>query len=274
MIILTSETDNLKIALGGAVATNQLKCITNYQVNSGNSISLERSVVTTNNTTDVNLIPSPQEGEKLILDSMLIQNIDTSSVVIEIKLEIEGYEFVLYEGSIGAGAYLVYEKDSGFVGLSLSGVVGSVQSVSISSNVVNNNAVANTMQDVTGLGFDVLAGKTYWFKFIIPYSVAVATTGSRWGVKSTTGTADGLTMFSEYSLTSTTTTKNENVQAFDSPASCNASSASLANNLCIMEGKITPTADGFFGARFASEVSGSAVTALAGSICHYQQLTN
>lgn len=42
----------------------------------------------------------------------------------------------------------------------------------LAADVVNNNGVANTMQDVTGLSFPVLAGQTYWFRFAINYTAA------------------------------------------------------------------------------------------------------
>lgn len=86
------------------------------------------------------------------------------------------------------------------------------------------------------------------------------------------GVATNLSMTSEYSLTTTTTTRNANVQAFDSPAAANATSADILNNLAVMEGIFTPTATGTFMARFASEVLSSAITAKAGSVCFYQQL--
>lgn len=142
--------------------------------------------------------------------------------------------------------------------------------VVLGSDVTNNNAVANTIADVTGLSFSVLANKTYYFKFIIRYTAAATTTGSRWGVNCTAGLATNLTMISEYTLTATTSTRNAMVQDFDSPAGSNASSI-VAVNLCIMEGHFTPTADGTFIARFASEVAASAIVAKAGSICYYQQ---
>lgn len=74
---------------------------------------------------------------------------------------------------------------------------------------------------------------------------------------------------SEYSLAATTTTRNANVLAYDSPATSNTSSASTGSNRAIVNGIITPSADGTVIARFASEVSGSAITAKAGAIVRY-----
>jgi hypothetical protein len=54
--------------------------------------------------------------------------------------------------------------------------------VTLNGNVVNNNASANTIADVTGLSFPVTAGTTYRFYAMIRYSSAATTTGSRWSV--------------------------------------------------------------------------------------------
>ncbi len=52
----------------------------------------------------------------------------------------------------------------------------------LAADVINNNAVANTIADVTGLSFPVTEGQTFWFYFIIPYTSAATTTGCRWSV--------------------------------------------------------------------------------------------
>lgn len=131
----------------------------------------------------------------------------------------------------------------------------------LSSNVINSNAVANTAADVTGLSFDVISGVTYKFKFYIVYNAAATTTGSRWSINGPT--ASSLMYSSEYTLTSTTTTRNIHLTGYNLPASSNASSLTTGN-LAIIEGYITPSANGTVIARFASEVASSAVTAVSG----------
>jgi hypothetical protein len=54
--------------------------------------------------------------------------------------------------------------------------------ISISSDVINSNAVANTLADVTGLSFTVTAGILYHFYAIIPYTSASPSNGSRWTI--------------------------------------------------------------------------------------------
>jgi hypothetical protein len=63
-----------------------------------------------------------------------------------------------------------------------------------------------------------------------------------------------------------------NNSAYDLPAAANATSligTALAGNLARIDGFITPSADGTVVARFASEISGSAITARAGTLLQW-----
>jgi hypothetical protein len=142
--------------------------------------------------------------------------------------------------------------------LVISGVNSTI--VFLPADVINNNAVANTIADVTGLSFTVLANTTYRFRFFIIYSSAATTTGSRWSINGPATTF--LNYRSTYTLTATSETVNSGLSSFGSPAASNASSLA-ANNIAIIEGIIRPSAGGTVIARFASEISSSAITALA-----------
>jgi hypothetical protein len=135
--------------------------------------------------------------------------------------------------------------------------------VTLASDVVNNNATANTIQDVTGLSFSVTAGVTYRFRALIIYSAAAITTGSRWSIN---GPASPtlLAYTSRYPNSSAAETLNSAV-AYDMPAASNGVSPFTTGNIASIEGIIKPSANGTFIIRFASEVGGSAITALAGS---------
>jgi hypothetical protein len=134
--------------------------------------------------------------------------------------------------------------------------------VTLASDIVNNNATANTLADVTGLSFPVTAGVNYNFHALIYYTSASVNTGSRWSVNGPAATL--LAYTSQYSLTATTVTNN-NVAAYDNPALANATSASTTGNITIIDGIIRPSASGTLIVRFASEIGGSAITAKAGS---------
>lgn len=127
------------------------------------------------------------------------------------------------------------------------------------------------MADIPELSFPVEANKTYYFQFIIPYTAAATTTGSRWSINGPT--TSYLSYMSEYSLAATTTTRNANLISYDLPAASNATSAgTTSGNRAVIEGMIVPTTDGIVVARFASEISNSAITALAGAVVYYQEL--
>lgn len=132
--------------------------------------------------------------------------------------------------------------------------------VFLPNDVINNNGSANTIADVTGLSFPVVANNTYYFTFRIIYASAATTTGSRWSINGPATTF--MNYESRYTLTATSITNNQGLSAYNSPAGVSASSLAT-NNIAIIEGIIRPSADGTVIARFASEISGSAITAIA-----------
>lgn len=284
MIILSQTTDNLQVVLGGSITTNQLQCFTSWRDRTSTTFVAGRTVINTNNTTDVTIAAAPAASTQRVIDYISIYNNDTVNQTVTINLDANGTEYILFKVTLAATEKIEYHEGQGFKVIASTGAVkqsinqganastSGLTAVVLGSDVTNNNAVANTIQDVTGLSFSVTAAKMYYFKFVIYYTAAATTTGSRWGVNCTAGTAANLSLISEYSLTTTTTTRNALIQAFDSPAASNATSAATTNNMAVLEGYFMPTANGTFIARFASEVSSSAIVAKAGSVCYYQQL--
>lgn len=141
----------------------------------------------------------------------------------------------------------------------------------LDASVVNSNASANTIADITGLAFHVLAGERYRFKFFIVYSAAAPTTGARFSINGPSIT--NLAYNSIYTLTTTSQTVNTGLNAYNLPAASNLSSAATSGNIAIVEGIIQPSQAGIVIGRFASEVSNSAITIVAGlSYVTYQKL--
>lgn len=147
---------------------------------------------------------------------------------------------------------------SGAGNVAISGVTSSI--TFLANDVVNNNASANTLADVTGLSFVVSPNVTYRFKAFIVYSSAATTTGSRWSINGPTTTF--IHYRATYTLTATSETTNSGVSGYNLPAAANASSLA-SNNIAIIEGVIRPSSGGTVTVRFASEISSSAITALA-----------
>jgi len=278
MIKLSATTDKLQAVLGGAVTANQLQCVACWSDISSTTLAVTdfgRTLIITNSTTDVDIVGSPAADTRRLIDFISIYNNDTVNATVTLKIDANGTESILQKVTLATGETLIYSDKNGFYVQDSSGrikqayfqnsgipVVNSLNMVVMTADVVNNNATLNTIANVTGLSFDVVAGQTYWFEFVIPYTSAATTTGSRWSI---TGPAAPtmLNMRSEYTLAATTTTVNT-ITAYDMPAASNASSLT-AGNVATMWGVITPSQNGTVQARFASEIANSAITAKAGA---------
>lgn len=281
MIILTETTDNLQLVLGGAITTNQLPVMVCWRDITITGFTPGRTLTTSNSTTDVNIGPAPAASTQRVIDFISVYNRDTVNATVTIKLDANGTEFILVITALSPGERLEYSEGEGFRVIGNNGALKQtyssgtnpatsvIQNTILGSDVANAEAGANTITDVTGLSFAVTSGLMYWFRFVIPYTSAAATTGSRWSI-SGPGSPTFLAYRSTYTLSTTADTTNF-ATAYDLPAASNASSIA-AGNLAVIEGYIRPSANGNIIARFASEITVSAITAKAGAIVFYQQV--
>lgn len=282
MIILKQTTDTLRVVLNAAHTTSALECYVSYRIRTNNTFEADRSVNMTNGATPVTIAPAPAANTQHIIDYVSVMNTDSGSKTVTISISDNGTNYRIFQATLAVGEKIEFVEGEGWRVISNSGSikqsinqgnnpVGSSESVVVlGTDVTNNNAVANTMQDVTGLSFPVVAGRTYRFKFVIDYTAAATTTGSRWAINGPTATR--MNYESDYALTTTSRTVNVGLSGYDQPAASNASSAATGANIAYIEGFITPSADGTVIARFASEVAASAIVAKAGSYVEFQQM--
>lgn len=280
MIILTATTDNLQLVLAGAITTNQLDIYTSWRDITTTGFTPGRTPSNSNNTTDVNIVPAPAASTQRVIDFISIYNRDTVNATVTVKLDANGTEYTLVQVILAPNERMAFVEGEGWRVIANNGAVKQtyssgtnasssvIQNTVLGSDVTNAEAVANTITDVTGLNFAVTSGNMYWFRFVIPYTAAAATTGSRWSI-SGPGSPTYLSYKSVYTLSTTADTTN-NATAYDIPAASNASSIA-AGNTAIIEGYIRPSSNGTVVARFASEITVSAITAKAGAIVFFQQ---
>ena len=281
MIVLSATTDNLQVVLAGNVTANQLQCFSSWRDITTTAYTAGRTVINTNNTTDVNIVGAPDASTQRVVDFISIYNADTANATVTIKLDANGTEYVLCKVVLSTLERLEYIDGQGFKIFTSAGAVkssinqgnnpttSSLSTTVLGGDITNNNASANTMADVTGLSFSVASGHKYYFWFIIPYTSAATTTGSRWSIN---GPANDFLYFtSTYTLTATTNTINF-CSAYDTPAASNATSLATGT-VCYLQGILNATANGSVIARFASEVSNSAIVAKAGAVVYSQQIT-
>lgn len=279
MIALTATNQILELNTSSTSNIDVIVSFTDHTTTGGTLGTQDALITTATNTT---ILSAPASSTQRQVKMISINNTSSTTNTVIVKKDVGGTEYDIIRAVLSENERLEYTDMLGWEVYANSGgrkssinqgnspTSSSISANVLASNVVNNNATANTIQDVTGLSFPVIANKTYWFRFQIQYSAAATTTGSRWAINGPSITR--LNYISEYSLTTTTTTRNTQNTAYDLPAASNATSATTGSNWAIIEGMITVSADGNVIARFASEVASSAITALAGSVVHYQQL--
>jgi len=237
-----------------------------------------RTLGVTGGSTPVTVIPSPLTDTQRVVDYISVFNADTASKVLTVMFSNGEHTRILWKGSLGINERVQYQEGSGWKVFDASGQEKITQAhnasplastgwntVVLSGDVINNNGVANTLQDVTGLTFDVVAGNTYYFEALIPYTSQATTTGSRWTINGPTFSL--LHYTSEYTLAATTKTVNS-ATAYQIPAASSASSLA-AGNVTTIWGFVKPSENGSIQVRFASEIAGSAITAKAGAFIRY-----
>ena len=142
---------------------------------------------------------------------------------------------------------------------------GTAPSINI---LASNEANATTALVTSALGFDVVAAASYYFRFVIRYTVASASlTGACFGL---TGPALTSLIFNETQGQNSAVALlgNVSIVAYDTPATAAAAGATNSNpngNIAILEGFITCSSAGRISLRWASETAGQAVTLIAGS---------
>lgn len=283
MLVLSNTTDKIEITLSATVSSFPIYCMSSWRDRTSTTFEAGRTLATASNISSVDITGSPVASTQRIIDHISVYNNDISSNTVTIKYDANGTEYTLFTALLYTGYCLLYNENDGWKVMDSGGqeikVVHRtyqensempVTNYVLTTNPVNNNAVANTIQDVTGFSFSVTSGNTYYFRYYMRYNSAATTTGSRWSITAPATTF--LSYRSEYSLTTTSKTINEGLSANDLPAASNTTSASTGANFAMVEGFINPSANGFVQARFASEVANSAITAIAGCQLEYIQV--
>lgn len=283
MLLLASTSDLLTLTSSGTSALDVQACAVDVGLTGRPAGYRKNTAITT--ATDTTVVVSPSSNVLRTVKTLSVRNKGAGTQVVTVKHTDGTTEVEIIEATLGPDTSLQYHEAAGWwvtdsqgraVSTNLTNVgtpITDADSITrLTSDVTNNNGTANTIADVTGLSFSVLAGKLYIFEFQIVYTAAATATGSRWSI-SGPASPTYLNYRSEYSLTTTTTTRNAVLQAYDLPAASNATSAATGNNWAEIYGVIQPSADGTVIARFASEVASSAIVAKVNSFVRYRQIT-
>jgi hypothetical protein len=280
MILLTSTSDLLRVVTSAAVALDAHATFVDL---SGATVTPGRTNTAISTATTTTVVASPAASTSRTVKTLLLRNkgaspqtvtvthTDGTTAVELIRATLQANEAMHYHE--GAGFWIAdsegRQKTNGAIGSAFA-ATNTFNLVVLASDQTNNNATANTAQDVTGLSFAVTSGETYWFRFVIDYTAAAGTTGAAFMLNGPTTTK--LSYRSSVALVAATGTDGESTTfaaAYDTPATAVATTATTAGNIATIEGFIQPSANGTVIARFRSEISSSAIVARAGSILQW-----
>jgi hypothetical protein len=280
MIILTGTTDKIQISLGSAVATTQLKCYASYRDTTSTTITPSRNVVLTTDTSAVDLIGSPGASTQRVVDYISIYNADTASATVTVNFNDNGTLYNLAVIILGVNEKLEYQEGEGFKVISTTGAYriasnpsGITEKTALSFVYMSSDSggpTSTSFVNITGLSFPVTANKTYWFRFVIPYTASNTTVGARFAINGP-GIPSFLVYQTENSNGAAAIFNNRGITAYDGTSQASANAASLVSNLAIIEGVITPSSSGTVIARIASEVTATS-TPKAGSFVKYLEI--
>lgn len=122
MIVLTATTDNLQAVLAGSITTNHPQCVTSWRDITTTDFTPGRTVINTNNTTDVNIVAAPAASTQRVVDLINIYNKDTVAATVTVKFDANGTEYILWKGSLAAGESVQYVEGKGWQRLGASGI--------------------------------------------------------------------------------------------------------------------------------------------------------
>lgn len=282
MLLLSGTSDVLQLV---SSSTSALDVHASFVDKNGSTITPGRALAAITTATTTTIVSAAGSSTFRTVKTLTIRNKGGATNIATVRFFDGSVAYEINEAVLGPDCSLQYHENAGWwitdsqgrettalLGASGTPISDADTIVMLASDVTNNNGTANTIADVTALSFPVLANKLFSFDFQIVYTAAATSTGSRWTINGP-ASPTYLDYRSEYTLTATTTTRNALLTAYDLPATSNATSGATGNNWAQIYGLIQPSADGTVIARFASEVSGSAIVAKAGSYVRYRQIT-
>lgn len=286
MIVLDTTTDKIEVVLNTAITTNQLQCVTSWRDITSTGYTPWRTVINTNNTTDVTIVGSPWASTQRVCDYIRVYNNDTKSALVTIKFDDNGTEYIMTKNVLAPWECLEYQSRKWFKVLnniwSIKTIVtwfSNNNSASLSATVVtydqaNSDSTADTIYPINGLSFNNEKQKTYYFRAVVVYTSAATTTGCRIMMDiplSISSSAWNVVRAVSYNPTSTTaewTYIGTYAMTNWVPASCAATWA----NIAVIEWFIIWDSPSNMSFWFSSEVLSSAVTIKKGTILFYQEV--
>jgi hypothetical protein len=277
MIILKTTSDKIQVDLDSNITTSQLQCYASYNDTTTTGITPDRNVVTTNNTTAVDLVGSPASSTQRVIGYMSVYNKDTANAVVTINQYVSSTSYTICKTTLLTGEKLEYQQGDGFRVLGTDGsvriivnqsgpiVTNNLQYSYLSSDVLTNST---SYSNITGLSFPVKSGKKYYFNFTIPYSSVATSSGAKLSINGPSNSY--LAYYSVFPSSTTVASYNNALSSYDLPSA--ATNNNPLNNIAKIEGIIHVSSDGTLIGRFGCETGNQTITAKKGSVVFYYEL--
>jgi hypothetical protein len=165
-MIITNTSDKIQFKLGSS-ATTQLPFTVDYNNYTSTNVSLITNNGTSNDTTAVDLVPSPSSGQQNELRYCSIYNADTSSEVVTIQVFDGTNTRVVFRAVLAPRATLQYQLEKGWEVIDQagnkvnSGIVKHTNSLSVGNKLFkpSSNATAIIITNTVGIWFVAPLGR-------------------------------------------------------------------------------------------------------------------
>ena len=189
MLILATTTDKIQVLLTSAITTNQLDCIATYKDISTTAYSgSSPTLVTTNNTTAVDLVEAPASNVQRIVDFISVYNADTANATVTVRINRNGSTGVLFRCTLATNELLLYVEGKGWnihlsSGLSKQSLTYNNSNISSNPNYLINSSfevaqaatsatiTAGTARPTASIGYPVVDS---WFCYSVGGNPTIA----------------------------------------------------------------------------------------------------
>jgi hypothetical protein len=120
-MIITGTSDKIQFKLGGAVTTTQLAYTVDYNNYTSTAVSLLSNNGTSNNTTAVDLVPSPSASQQNELRYCSIYNSDTATATVSVQVYDGSNTRIVFRAVLLTGEMMQYQLEKGWEVLDASG---------------------------------------------------------------------------------------------------------------------------------------------------------
>lgn len=279
MILLTSTSDLIQIVTG---SSGTITAHASWVDLNGTTTTPGRtnpaSIATATTTT---LVGSPASSTYRNAKLLSVRNEHAStSNLVTIRHTDGTNAHILWQGTLLAGETINFNEGQGWQYLDANGNPKLAATkldvwLRVTSDVTN---ATTSFADVTDLTVALKSGKKYGFEAHLYYQTNAATTAGQFGVNigaAPTALIVGLINMSAPGVTSPTFNGGVATARDTSAAGASTAGPGATNTMAILSGEITPSADGTFAVRCASEVAvAGGLVVKAGSTLRIRELDN